>query len=122
MSKIFQEGGWMMYPIFALGLAAAGAAARFALRGEHQLLAFIRSLTAALLLSGLFGFTMGMMKALHASQRTNDPAGTARIVLTGAAEAASMPASALMFAVITLLCVAVGQRRFPLPNPSAIAR
>jgi hypothetical protein len=111
-----------MYPIFALGLTAAGAAIRFALRGEHQLLAFIRSITAALLLSGLFGFTVGMMTALYASQRTNDPVWTTRIILTGAAEAANMPAAALMFAVITVVCVAVGQRRFPLPNPSAIAR
>jgi hypothetical protein len=111
-----------MYPIFALGLTAAGAATRFALRGEHQLLAFIYPITAALLLSGSFGFTLGMMKALYASQSTNDLAWMTRIILTGAGEAANMPAAALMFAVITAVCVAVGQRRFPLPNPSAIAR
>jgi hypothetical protein len=118
----FQEGGWVMYPIFAFGLIAVGAAARFALRGEHQLLAFVRWTTATLLLTGLFGFTVGMMTALHATERTTDPEFMARIVLTGSAEAANLPASALMFSIIASLCVAIGQRRFPLPNPSAVAR
>jgi hypothetical protein len=125
MSKLwvlFQEGGWVMYPVFALGLIAVGAAARFALRGEHQLLAFIRWLTATLLLSAAFGFIVGMMRALNASLRPSDPMLAARIVMEGFTEAASLPATALMFSALVCLCVAIGQRRFPLPNPSAVAR
>lgn len=125
MSKIldaFHEGGWAMYPLFALGLITVGATARFALRGEHQLLAYIRWLLSALLLSAGFGFTVGMMKALHAAQGASEPMLAARIVMEGGAEAASMPATAFMFSIIACIGLAVGQRRFPLPNPSAVVR
>src|SRR5687768_2136329 len=69
----FREGGWVMYPVFALGLVAVGAAARFALRGEHQLLPFIRWVIVSLLLTGAFGFTLAMMKTLHAAQKPSEP-------------------------------------------------
>jgi hypothetical protein len=117
-----QEGGWVMYPVLALGFIAVGAAARFTLRGEHQLLVFIRWNLVTLLLSGVFGFTVGMMKVLRASQRVPEPEQTARLLLEGTAEAAHNPAAALMFTIIACACVTVGQRRFPLPNPSAVAR
>lgn len=118
----FQEGGWAMYPVLALGLVAVGTAARFALRGEHQLLAFIRWTLGSLLLVGAFGFTVGMMKALHYAQGGSDALFSSRIIMEGLAEAANNPACALMFGFISCVCVAVGQRRFPLPNPSAVPR
>jgi nitrate reductase NapE component len=118
----FQEGGWAMYPVVALGLVAVGTAARFALRGEHQLLAFIRWTLGSLLLVGAFGFTVGMMKVLHYAQGVSDPLLTSRLIMEGLAEAANNPACALMFGVISSVCIAVGQRRFPLPNPSAVPR
>jgi hypothetical protein len=118
----FQEGGWVMYPVFVLGLVAVGSAARFALRGEHQLLAFVRWTLGSLLLTGAFGFTVGMMKVLHYAQGPADPLLTSRIIMEGTTEAANNPACALMFSVISALCLAVGQRRFPLPNPSAVPR
>lgn len=125
MSRLFhsfQEGGWVMNIVLALGLVAVGAAGRFALRGEHQLLEFIRWNLRALLLCGLFGFNTGMIKVLHASQLAGGPAQTARIVLEGTAEAANNPAFALMFSILTCIAIAIGQRRFPQPNPSAVAR
>jgi hypothetical protein len=118
----FQEGGWMMYPVFMLGLMTVGAAGRFAWRGEHQLLPFIGWMLRALLGSGAFGFLVGMMRALHAAQGPENPLNMARIVLEGFAEASHVPAFALMFTAFTCILVAVGQRRFPLPNPSAVAR
>jgi hypothetical protein len=118
----FQEGGWVMYLVFGLGLVAVGAAARFALRGEHQLLAFIRWMLGSLLLAGVFGFIVGMMRALHYAQGATDPLFSSRIIMEGLTEAANNPACALMFSVISGVCVAVGQRRFPLPNPSAVPR
>lgn len=111
-----------MYIVFALGLVALGAAARFALRGEHQLLGFIRWNVLALLLSGVFGFTTGMIKVLHASARADDSTRAARLVLEGTSEAANNPAAALMYSVLVCIAIAIGQRRFPQPNPSAIAR
>jgi hypothetical protein len=118
----FQEGGWAMYPIFFIGLIAAGAAARFAWRGEHQLLGFIRWGIGATLSAGAFGFVVEMMRVLTASQSPDDPMLMARIVMEGSTEAANNPATALMFTVMVSVLVAVGQRRFPLPNPSAVAR
>jgi hypothetical protein len=125
MSRLFhsfQEGGWVMYFVFALGLVAVGAAGRFALRGEQQLLEFIRWNLRALLLCGLFGFTTGMIKVLHASQLAAGPEQTARILMEGTAEAANNPAAALMYGILACVGIAIGQRRFPQPNPSAVAR
>jgi hypothetical protein len=118
----FRDGGWVMFVVFALGLVAVGAAARFALRGEHQLLGFIRWNLCALLLCGVFGFTTGMIKVLHASALADDSAQTARLVLEGTSEAANNPAAALMYGVLACVAIAIGQRRFPQPNPSAVAR
>lgn len=118
----FQEGGWAMYPVFALGLIAVGAAARFALRGEHQLLAFIRWTLASLLATGAFGFTVGSMMLLNAAQKPAEPMLAARIIMEGITEAANNILAALMFTIFACMCVAVGQRRFPQPNPSAIPR
>jgi hypothetical protein len=118
----FLEGGWAMYPIFGLGLLAAGAAGRFALRGEHQLLGFVRWLIAALLLMGVFGFSVGSIKVLHAAASRSDLTESARLLSIGFGEAANCLGAALMFSVITCVGAAVGQRRFPVPNPSAVAR
>lgn len=125
MSRLFhsfQEGGWVMYIVFALGLVAAGAAARFALRGEHQLLGVVRWSLRALLLSGVFGFTTGMIKVLHAATRAPDLAQAARLVIEGTSEAANNPGAALLFSILACIAIAIGQRRFPQPNPSAVAR
>jgi hypothetical protein len=111
-----------MYVVFALGLVAVGAAVRFALRGEHQLLGFIRWNLFGLLLCGVFGFTTGMIKVLHASALVDDSARAARLVLEGTSEAANNPAAALMYSVLACIAIAIGQRRFPQPNPSAVAR
>jgi hypothetical protein len=118
----FQEGGWGMYPIFALGLVAVGAAGRFAWRGEHQLLAFIQWTLRSLQCAGVFGFIVSMMRVLNASQQPSDPMLVARVVMEGTTESANDLAAALMFATFTCMLVAVGHRRHPLPNPSAVAR
>jgi hypothetical protein len=112
----------MMYPVFLLGVMTVGSAGRFAWRGEHQLLAYINSMLRALLAAGAFGFLVGRMRALHHAQGAGEPTQMARIVMEGIAEASSVPGLALMFITFTCVLVAVGQRRYPLPNPSAVAR
>jgi hypothetical protein len=111
-----------MYVVFALGLVAVGAAVRFALRGEHQLLGFIRWNLFGLLLCGVFGFTTGMIKVLHASAVAGDSARTSQLVLQGSSEAANNPAAALMYGVLVCVAIAIGQRRFPQPKASDVAR
>ncbi|MEO8179122.1 MAG: hypothetical protein ABI895_09840 [Deltaproteobacteria bacterium] len=127
----FQEGGWAMYLIFALGLPGVGAAGRFAWRGEHQLLAFLRWIAATLLAAGWFGFFVGMQRALQAAlSRLSEfaPPDLASleqrvyVLITGLREALTCVSGSLMFVVLIGLLGAVGHRRFPLPNPSAVPR
>lgn len=118
----FREGGWAMYWVFAFGVTAFGAAGRFAWRGEHQLLGFISWTLRALGAAGVFGFVVGMMRALQFALQQKEPLFAARVVFEGLREAANNLAAALMFTVFTCALVAVGQRRYPLPNPSAVAR
>jgi hypothetical protein len=116
----FQEGGWAMWPIFGLGLVGVGAAGRFAWRGEHQLLAFMRWLLLTLLACGAFGFSSGMIKVFHyAAERAED---RALLLCEGTGEALNNISGSLLFVVVICLLVAIGQRRFPLPNPSAVPR
>lgn len=115
-------GGWAMWPIFALGLVAAGAAARFAWRGEHQLVGFVRWMVLTLIGAGALGFVTGMIRAtgIIASRIPREQQLGVLIEATG--EALNNVSAALLFAVIVCLLTAVGHRRFPLPNPSAVPR
>lgn len=129
----FQEGGWAMWLIFAFGLTAVGAAGRFAWRGEHQLTAFLRWMVALLLACGWFGFFVGsqrmlaaithLMSKAHASS-ADVPADDMPlyILMIGTREALTCVSSSLMFIVVVCLLTAIGYRRFPLPNPSAVPR
>jgi hypothetical protein len=118
----FQEGGWAMWPIFGLGLVGVGAAGRFAWRGEHQLLAFVRWLLLTLLACGAFGFSSGMIKVFHYVAQRVAPENRGGILCEGTGEALNNISAGLLFVVVICLLVAIGQRRFPLPNPSAVPR
>ena len=118
----FQMGGWAMYPIFALGVLGVGAAGRFAWRGEHQLLGFLRWLTLTLVVCGWFGFFAGMIKVSNAvGYRVPSEQGFA-ILVVGFGEALHNVTGALLFTVLICLLIAIGYRRFPLPNPGAVVR
>lgn len=118
----FQDGGWMMWFIFLFGLLAVTAAGRFAWRGEHQLTAFIRWMGATTLTAGLFGFVIGMIKVLSYVVYQAKADERFVVLLLGTKEALSNVGAALMFVVLACLLAAVGHRRFPLPNPSAVPR
>lgn len=121
-----------MYAIFAFGLTGVATAGRFAWRGEHQLLGFIRWMAATVLSSGWFGFFYGMQKVFAymvsqmADERVpNDVLAVERrayILLEGAKEALSCVSGSLMFFVFICLLGAIGQRRFPFPNPGSVLR
>lgn len=118
----FQMGGWAMYPIFVLGLLGVAAAGRFAWRGEHQLLGFLRWLALSVIACGLFGFFAGMI-ACSRYVVYRAPADRAFLVLIeGFGEALNNVTASSMFTAVICLLAAVGFRRFPLPNPSAVAR
>jgi hypothetical protein len=128
----FHEGGWAMYLIFALGLTGVGASGRFAWRGEHQLLGFLRWLVVTVFACGWFGFFIGMQRVLGAvtSRAAEDrvPGDLASIewrsyiLFEGTREALSCVSGALLFVIVMCLLAAVGHRRFPQPNPGSVAR
>ena len=115
----FQEGGWMMWFIFLFGLLALTAAGRFAWRGERQFSAFIHWMSATTLAAGVFGSAIGMSKVLmHVVYRAK-PDERWLLLAEGTREALQNMNAALLFTVLVYLLLAVGHRRYPLPNPSA---
>jgi hypothetical protein len=118
----FQLGGWVMYPIFALGVLGVGAAGRFAWRGEHQLLGFLRWLIATLVACGSFGFFAGMIMVSNAVGYRVPPERGFNVLVVGFGEALNNVTGALLFTVLICLLIAIGYRRFPSPNPGAVAR
>lgn len=121
-----------MWAIFAFGLMGVSAAGRFAWRGEHQLLGFIRWMAVTVISSGWFGFFIGMQRAFeYMTSRVAEatvPADLSAIERRGyilfeaLKEALSCVSSGLLFLVIICLLGAIGHRRFPLPNPGSVAR
>jgi hypothetical protein len=127
----FQAGGWAMWWIFPLGFVAVGAAGRFAWRGEHQLLPFLRWITLTVFVSGCFGSFIGEQKVLgamisglsmFAPQDLSTLEQRLFVLVVGTGEASNCLSAALMFVVLCCLLIAIGLRRFPLPNPGVVAR
>ena len=118
----FRDGGWVMFVIFAVGLVATGAAGRFVWRGEHQLLGFIRWTLLTLTIAGAFGFCTAMLKVLAYVETLSAPDQRALVLMIGTREALNNPAAGLMFALLVTALTAIGLRRFPQPNPSAVPR
>jgi len=112
----------MMWFIFLFGLLAVTAGGRFALRGERQLLAFLPWVTATTLVAGVFGFVIGMSKVLSYVVYRAKPDERWLVLLDGTREALQNVSASLLFTVLTCLLIAIGFRRFPLPNPSAELR
>jgi hypothetical protein len=130
--RSFQEGGWAMYLIFALGLTGVSAAGRFAWRGEHQLVAFIGWIAVTVFASGWFGFFIGMQRAFqymisrvadeHVLTDLPSIERRAYILFEALKEALSCVSSSLLFVIVICLLGAIGHRRFPLPNPGSVVR
>jgi hypothetical protein len=121
-----------MYGIFAFGVTGVTAAGRFAWRGEHQLLGFVRWMGATVFASGWFGFFIGMQRAFEymVSQVADERVATdlpsverrAYILFEALKEALSCVSGSLLFVVLIGLLGAIGFRRFPEPNPGAVLR
>lgn len=115
----FRDGGWVMWWLLGLGLVAVSAALRFAWRGEHQLVAFIKWMIVVEVLAGGFGFLTGMTLVLrHVVERVS-PEERWWVLFIGVREALSNLTFALLWAVLTALLVAIGYRRFPTLNPGS---
>lgn len=128
----FREGGWAMYPIFAFGFLGVGAAGRFAWRGEHQLVGFVRWISTTIVACGAFGFLIGVQRMLGFAGENlvkapfwpemTLPERRMTLLIEGTREALNCVSSALLFVIVICLLAAIGQRRFPSPNPAAVPR
>lgn len=117
----FQEGGWGMWWLLALGAVSFVAALRFAWRGEHQLVPFLKWMIAAELLVGGFGFLSGMTLVLRYVVERVSPEERWWVLFVGTREALSNLTFGSLWAALTALTIAVGYRRFPELNPAALA-
>jgi hypothetical protein len=117
----FQEGGWGMWWLLGLGAVSFLAALRFAWRGEHQLVSFLKWMIATELLVGVFSFLSGMTLVLRYFTEHMEPGGSWWVLFVGTREALSNLTFALLWAALTTLTIAVGYRRFPELNPGAVA-
>ncbi len=117
-----QEAGWAIYIVVAFGVVGVSAAVRFAWRGEHQLLEFIRWILLAVFASGCFGFVVGMLNVFRYVVYVSESASRFVDLLTGTRESLNNIAGCLIFVVLMTVLTAVGHRRFPEPNPSSVPR
>jgi hypothetical protein len=125
----FVNGGWAMWLIFALGLAAVGVAVRFARTSERSLLGTIRWLLVAVMASGCFGFCVDMQAVTrYAVGIRESPPGQGSVaelrghlVLEGLNESLNTLSSAFLLSLVTAVLVAVGHRRSRESAPSLSA-
>jgi hypothetical protein len=106
-----------MWFILFFGVLTVGAAARFAWRGEHQLAQFIRWMTLTTLACSLLGWGTAMMITVLSYVVHRAPPEERWVILVqGTMEALNVPTFGLLFMVLARLLLAVGYRRFPMPN------
>lgn len=111
--RYFQDGGWGMWWLLALGILSFVAALRFAWRGEHRLVHFLKWMIVTELLVGGFSFLSGMTLVLRYVVERVSPEERWWVLFVGTREALSNLTFGLLWAALTALLIAVGYRRFP---------
>ena len=115
----WRDGGWGMWPILVFGVLAVIAAARFAWRGEHDLMAFVRWMLATTASSALLGFSAAMHAVFNFIRQEQPPEVAQvtdwriRVLFEGTKEASNTLSLGFILITLTCLLVAVGYRRFP---------
>jgi hypothetical protein len=114
-----------MWLILVFGLLTIVAAARFAWRGEHGLMGFVRWMALTTASGAVLGFTSGMHAVFNAivghDSRIEYPSDVntdwrIRILFEGTKEASNCLSFGLILLTLAFLLVAIGYRRFPLPE------
>lgn len=118
MLEFFQDGGWPMYPILAVGLVLLYASTRYALDREPVRLRFVTVLTVALLVTAIQGFLCDVAKVLWlwatwTGQKENPlpEAQRATVALLGAQECTTTLIFGLGLSGLALILVAIGTYR-----------
>ena len=112
----FQEGGFGMWFILVFGVLAVVGAARFAWRGDHRLLGFIRWMLFTTASSSALGFVAAMMAVFQYLVGKAKPDELVLILFTGTREALTTLALGLLMMTFTCLLLAIGHRRFAMPH------
>jgi hypothetical protein len=106
MGDAIHEAGWPAYPILLLGVIALGLAAWHAYAPRRSLGKLASGLTAATVLMGILGTTLGV---IHSGSGLREvPPDQKWIFFLGIKEALNCVAMALVLAVPAVLALAVG--------------
>ena len=109
MPDFIIEAGWGIYPVFAFGFTALGAALWHALAPAARRSTLVFGFGAATLLSGVLGTVVGLQRSV---QHIGALAATERwVFLIGLREALNCTASALVLTTIAALFVTYGSYR-----------
>jgi hypothetical protein len=112
----WQDGGWGMWPILLYGSLTIVAAARFAWRGEHRLMGFIRWMALTTVAGSFLAFSSGMHAVFNYLVHEAAAEDRVKILFEGTKEASNCLSFGLILLTLICLLVAVGYRRFPAPE------
>ena len=119
MLTLFQEGGWSMFVILALGIAMLVVAGLFARKPERSKVDAIKALSAAVVFSVITGVMSDLATVGHAvaSGKFAD-APVYQIAFQGFAESLAPAILGMSLLMIAWLIVAVGLRQLRAVSPA----
>ncbi len=102
-STFFRDGGWGMYPTSIFGFLLVAAGVLCLLRPERRFVPVMLSLGVLTLMSGLLGFSVGMVTTFHFLPRVADVSQRFTIAALGCAESLNNVVLALIIVTLTSL-------------------
>lgn len=110
MSEHFLQGGYGMWPVLVLGLAALGLGLRYAFTGDGRLRGTVETLAKSVLFFALSGFFTGVV-AVGDYLDAHPEVPLAATAVTGVKEATNNLALGFTLLALVHLQLAVGRRR-----------
>lgn len=110
MREHFLEGGWGMWPVLVLGLAAMGLGLRYAFTGDGRLRGSLEALARSILFFALAGFVTGLV-ATGSFVEAHTELAAATVLIAGVKESTNNLALGFVMLALVHLQLAVGRRR-----------
>ena len=111
-AQFFEDGGFTMFPLLALGFCLVAAAVLNAMRPQQRFRAVTISLGGALGVGGLLGFVLAVIATLRNTREVPDEV-RAKVIVAGFAESANNLVLALVFLLIAALISVIAAWRMP---------